>query len=278
MTRTAASPPGSSHTALAARAGAGVEGQGGGPARVGGRRAFSSSLSLCVTSVGNLPALFRPGPSSRGICLITDSDARKAAYFLAARARRRTCAQPHAHLHATPVGGTRQCGSREAAGGQAPATAAGGGRARHVAHQASSRASCSCSASSAPPPTWCPRRSTWPPRSACGRPARTPTRSRAAPVRAGCPRRAALGARDDAAATVTGWPQAARLHGRPRRVRQLDSAAEALVLLRVIVLQPDLQLDGLLELALLGAGALQHACSPARAWSDVQSSGRHLMP
>jgi len=87
-----------------------VEGQGGGPARVGGRRAFSSSLSLCVTSVGNLPALFRPGPSSRGICLITDSDARKAAYFLAARARRRTCAQPHAHLHATPVGGTRQCG------------------------------------------------------------------------------------------------------------------------------------------------------------------------
>jgi len=86
MTRTAASPPGSSHTALAARAGAGVEGQGGGPARVGGRRAFSSSLSLCVTSVGNLPALFRPGPSSRGICLITDSDARKAGLFGCARA------------------------------------------------------------------------------------------------------------------------------------------------------------------------------------------------
>jgi hypothetical protein len=26
-----------------------------------------SKLSLCVTSVGNLPALFKPGPSKRGI-------------------------------------------------------------------------------------------------------------------------------------------------------------------------------------------------------------------
>ena len=47
-------------------------------------RTFSSSLSLWETSVGNLPALFRPGPSSRGICLMTDSDATNAAYFLAA--------------------------------------------------------------------------------------------------------------------------------------------------------------------------------------------------
>merc|ERR1719193_169388 len=42
-----------------------------------------SSASLCVHSVGNLPALLRPGPRRRGICLITDSDARKASYFLA---------------------------------------------------------------------------------------------------------------------------------------------------------------------------------------------------
>uniref|UniRef100_A0A7C9D7E9 Uncharacterized protein n=1 Tax=Opuntia streptacantha TaxID=393608 RepID=A0A7C9D7E9_OPUST len=39
--------------------------------------------SWWVTSVGNLPALLRPGPSKRGICLITASDARKAWYFLA---------------------------------------------------------------------------------------------------------------------------------------------------------------------------------------------------
>lgn len=50
---------------------------------------FSSSLSLCDTSVGNLPALFRPGPSRRGICLMTDSDARNAAYFLAAQPRKK---------------------------------------------------------------------------------------------------------------------------------------------------------------------------------------------
>ena len=34
--------------------------------------------------VGNFPLLFRPGPSSLGICLITDSEAKKPAYFLAA--------------------------------------------------------------------------------------------------------------------------------------------------------------------------------------------------
>lgn len=32
---------------------------------------------------GNLPALLRPGPSKRGICLMSDSEARKASYFLA---------------------------------------------------------------------------------------------------------------------------------------------------------------------------------------------------
>ena len=40
-------------------------------------------LSLCVTKVGNLPALLRPGPKRRGICLIKLSEARNASYFLA---------------------------------------------------------------------------------------------------------------------------------------------------------------------------------------------------
>lgn len=48
------------------------------------RLTLASMLSLWVMRVGNLPALFKPGPSNLGICLMTDSDARKAAYFLAA--------------------------------------------------------------------------------------------------------------------------------------------------------------------------------------------------
>ena len=39
---------------------------------------------MWVIMVGNLPALFSPGPSHRGICLIKLSEARKASYFLAA--------------------------------------------------------------------------------------------------------------------------------------------------------------------------------------------------
>jgi hypothetical protein len=42
-------------------------------------------------------------------------------------------------------------------------------------------------------------------------------------------------------------------------VRQLDGAGEALVLLRVVVLQADLKLDRLHELALLLRGALKHS-------------------
>ena len=34
--------------------------------------------SACETGVGNLPALERPGPSRRGICLMSASEARKA--------------------------------------------------------------------------------------------------------------------------------------------------------------------------------------------------------
>ena len=37
--------------------------------------------SLCEIGVGNLPALERPGPSRRGICLMRASDATKASYF-----------------------------------------------------------------------------------------------------------------------------------------------------------------------------------------------------
>lgn len=40
-------------------------------------------FSLWVSREGNLPALFKPGPRIRGICLIRDSEARKASYFLA---------------------------------------------------------------------------------------------------------------------------------------------------------------------------------------------------
>jgi len=44
---------------------------------------FASSDSWWLTRVGNFPALFKPGPNNRGICLMTDSDARKEWYFLA---------------------------------------------------------------------------------------------------------------------------------------------------------------------------------------------------
>merc|ERR1711924_319302 len=44
---------------------------------------FSSKLSLWVTKVGNLPALFKPGPNKRGICLMMESEAKKPWYFLA---------------------------------------------------------------------------------------------------------------------------------------------------------------------------------------------------
>merc|ERR1712158_61274 len=44
---------------------------------------FASMLSLWVRRAGNLPALLSPGPNRRGICLIKDSEARKASYFLA---------------------------------------------------------------------------------------------------------------------------------------------------------------------------------------------------
>mmetsp|Transcript_24653 Transcript_24653/g.42080 ORF Transcript_24653/g.42080 Transcript_24653/m.42080 type:complete len:308 (+) Transcript_24653:171-1094(+) len=57
---------------------------------------------------------------------------------------------------------------------------------------------------------------------------------------------------------VEGVAKHAHAHLGARDVRQLDVASETLVLLRVVVLQADLQLDGLLELALLLAGALEH--------------------
>ena len=49
----------------------------------------SSTLPLIESwwdiGVGNFPALFKPGPKSLGICLISVSEARKALYFLAAK-------------------------------------------------------------------------------------------------------------------------------------------------------------------------------------------------
>lgn len=57
---------------------------------------ISSTLSLSfsewVHMVGNLPALLRPGPTRRGICLIRASEAMKASYFLAVECK--TCINP----------------------------------------------------------------------------------------------------------------------------------------------------------------------------------------
>merc|ERR1719506_916518 len=44
---------------------------------------FSWMESVAARRVGNLPALLRPGPRRRGICLIRVSEARNASYFLA---------------------------------------------------------------------------------------------------------------------------------------------------------------------------------------------------
>ena len=45
--------------------------------------ALGTTFSLWVSKEENLPALFRPGPRNQGICLIRDSEAKKAPYFLA---------------------------------------------------------------------------------------------------------------------------------------------------------------------------------------------------
>ena len=55
------------------------------PPRKPRKLTFVSRLSFGPMRVGNLPALLRPGPSRRGICLMTESDARNAEYFFAAR-------------------------------------------------------------------------------------------------------------------------------------------------------------------------------------------------
>lgn len=51
------------------------------------------------------------------------------------------------------------------------------------------------------------------------------------------------------------------LHAGARNEGQLDSAAETLVLLGVVVLETDLELDGLSELAGLGPSPLQDGCA-----------------
>jgi len=42
---------------------------------------FSVMFSLAPNTVGNLPALFKPGPTRRGILRISEADAIKAPYF-----------------------------------------------------------------------------------------------------------------------------------------------------------------------------------------------------
>ena len=49
---------------------------------------LATMFSVWVSKEGNLPALFRPGPRIRGICLIRDSEAKKASYFLAGREKK----------------------------------------------------------------------------------------------------------------------------------------------------------------------------------------------
>ena len=51
------------------------------------------------------------------------------------------------------------------------------------------------------------------------------------------------------------------LHLRSWHVRQLHGTTETLILLGIIVLEPDLQLYGLCEVPLLVLGLLQDACS-----------------
>lgn len=55
--------------------------------------------------------------------------------------------------------------------------------------------------------------------------------------------------------------QHAHLHAWAGDVGQLDGARETLVLLGIVVLEADLQLNGLHELAWLGTGGLHQVCS-----------------
>lgn len=47
------------------------------------RTHFTQNKTRANSKAINLPALFKPGPKRRGICLMTASEARKAWYFLA---------------------------------------------------------------------------------------------------------------------------------------------------------------------------------------------------
>merc|ERR1740117_1282743 len=62
----------------------------------------------------------------------------------------------------------------------------------------------------------------------------------------------------------------AHLHARTRHVRELDGSCETLVTLRVIILEANLQLNGLDELALLLLGAFQHKGQTLFEVFDVQ--------
>lgn len=117
--------------------------------------------------------------------------------------------------------------------------------ARGTSWPACSPASCSCSASSARPRPCTPRPAWWPRRSASRRRARTPARARRVSDGALCACRAAARRGGGGA---DGEP---RLQLGARHVGQPHGAAETLVLLRVVVLQANLQLDGLREAALL---------------------------
>merc|ERR1719458_1020708 len=194
--------------------------------------------SWCVSRVGNFPALLSPGPRSLGICLIRDSDARKASYFLAsfltsffcllsflrssalmkgiplALASSQCCWSPNMHTENLGRGTCRNLfAGREATQFTLCSTSPpSSGRADESAHYLR---------------PWVRVR-------------REPTKVFETTVTMGC-----QGPRQ----RVTTRP-----HNRP-----IHSAGESLVLLGIVVLEADLQVDGLHELAFFGLlGMLEH--------------------
>ncbi len=261
----------------------------GGVAAAAARSLPTSSLAPCggrtcswtdlLMGEGNLPALLRPGPSRRGICLMTASEARKAWYDWAAR---RSGAGGRARRAGAKVvrgrGPERACAAlavwqRDAGKGSVfffffflPSFLTSFLFLLSFLRSSTVRDS-----------TWmaaaCSQCLTSPSTHTC---AACVGRREARPVRLS-PR----AAREGGESSRRGAP--AHLHARAGDVGQLDRAGEALVLLGVVVLEADLELDGLHELARLGARGLQQVCAEhpsGRARTSVSSpaSGRCCPP
>ena len=181
------------------------------------RHTLSSSLSLWDTSVGNLPALFRPGPRRRGICLITASEARKAAYFLAVR-QGNICQRPGHNEHLQSSAG---------------------------AHTASFTVLVCKSMMNHIVP---------------GNLTELLDELLVFLQLLQILHTHLVDANSLGLLTVLVVSQHAHLHLRPWCVRQLDGAAETLILLWVIILESNLELDRFCKLSLLGLATLQNSC------------------